>query len=98
MPGPLDNSQAAVDRDATGFEGHEEDDSGVVELGVVADGPDHETEADADVAMMRPVTTTRTPRRADDAGWGSDGPGIDLLRTYVGQLDDGPLLTHPGEL
>ncbi len=34
----------------------------------------------------------------EDRSWGSDGAGIDLLRTYVGQLDDGPLLTHAEEL
>jgi RNA polymerase primary sigma factor len=48
--------------------------------------------ADDSTALLRPV---REPR--GDA-WGSDGPGIDLLRTYVGQLDDGPLLTHAEEL
>ncbi len=39
-----------------------------------------------------------TAAAVDDRAWGSDGPGIDLLRTYVGQLDDGPLLTHAEEL
>jgi RNA polymerase primary sigma factor len=48
--------------------------------------------AEDTAALLRPV------REARGDAWGSDGPGIDLLRTYVGQLDDGPLLTHPEEL
>jgi RNA polymerase primary sigma factor len=43
-------------------------------------------------AVLRPL------REVKGDAWGSDGPGIDLLRTYVGQLDDGPLLTHAEEL
>jgi RNA polymerase primary sigma factor len=48
--------------------------------------------AEDTAALLRPV------REARGDAWGSDGPGIDLLRTYVGQLDDGPLLTHPEAL
>ncbi len=54
---------------------------------------DDPTAVDADedsTAVLRPL-------RADTA-WTSDGGNLDLLRTYVGQLDDGPLLTHPEEL
>lgn len=40
-------------------------------------------------AVLR-VTTKET-------GWGDDGQALDLLRTYVGQLDDGPLLTAEQE-
>ena len=43
-------------------------------------------------AVLRPL------REVKGDAWGSDGPGVDLLRTYVGQLDDGPLLTHAEEL
>ncbi|MCW2924623.1 MAG: sigma-70 family polymerase sigma factor [Thermoleophilia bacterium] len=47
-------------------------------------------DADDGDAVLRPV-------RAE--AWGAgDATSIDLLRTYVGQLDDGPLLTHPEEL
>jgi RNA polymerase primary sigma factor len=41
-------------------------------------------------AVLRPVQAS--------GAWGSEGTSIDLLRTYVGQLDDGPLLTHAEEL
>jgi len=47
---------------------------------------------DESTAVLRPV------RGARGEAWGSEGGGLDLLRTYVGQLDDGPLLTHPEEL
>jgi RNA polymerase primary sigma factor len=50
-------------------------------------------------AELRP--TGKTPSAdtdVDDAVWGADGPGIDLLRTYVSQTGDGPLLTGPEEL
>ena len=48
-------------------------------------------DADEDsAAVLRPVKA--------DTAWTSDGGNLDLLRTYVGQLDDGPLLTHPEEL
>jgi RNA polymerase primary sigma factor len=43
-------------------------------------------------AVLRPL------REVKGDAWGSDGPSVDLLRTYVGQLDDGPLLTHAEEL
>jgi RNA polymerase primary sigma factor len=69
------------------------------------DGPDvldleDGLDPDAAPALLRPIrgglgTSTSSD---EDTGWGSDGPGIDLLRTYVGQLDDGPLLTHEEEL
>lgn len=55
-------------------------------------------------AVLRPTgaapasVPARSSAEDEDAGWGSDGPGVDLLRTYVGQLDDGPLLTHAQEL
>jgi len=49
--------------------------------------------AEETTAVLRPLRSTKS-----DASWGSDGPSLDLLRTYVGQLDDGPLLTHPEEL
>ncbi|MCW2956459.1 MAG: polymerase sigma factor RpoD [Thermoleophilia bacterium] len=52
---------------------------------------DDETPALDDAAVLRPV-------RDADTSWGSDGTSVDLLRTYVGQLDDGPLLTHAEEL
>ncbi len=43
-------------------------------------------------ALLRPV-------QSGSSAWSSGEAGsIDLLRTYVGQLDDGPLLTHPEEL
>ncbi|MCW2961054.1 MAG: polymerase, sigma 70 subunit, RpoD family, partial [Thermoleophilia bacterium] len=45
---------------------------------------------DESAAVLRPLR--------EDTSWGSDGGSIDLLRTYVGQLDDGPLLTHAEEL
>ena len=52
-----------------------------------------------DDATTPPCCARVRERRAGGrSGWGSDGPGLDLLRTYVGQLDDGPLLTHPEEL
>jgi RNA polymerase primary sigma factor len=63
---------------------------------------DHEVdvEADDDVAVLRPVGTGASTAGSTkvDAGWGSDGAGLDLLRTYVSQLDDGPLLTHAEEI
>ena len=42
----------------------------------------------------------RTPKATagEDAAWGSDGATVDLLRTYVGSIGDGPLLTHAEEL
>ena len=49
-----------------------------------------------EAAVLRPVGSTS--KRADQSSWGSDGAGLDLLRTYVSQLDDGPLLTHAEEL
>ncbi|MCB0880498.1 MAG: hypothetical protein KDC46_16130, partial [Thermoleophilia bacterium] len=49
-----------------------------------------ETTAADTAAVLRPVQA--------DTAWGSDSGSIDLLRTYVGQLDDGPLLTHAEEL
>ncbi|MCW2926498.1 MAG: polymerase sigma factor RpoD [Thermoleophilia bacterium] len=55
------------------------------------DAPEVEAAPDSGAALLRPVRESRE-------AWGSDGTGIDLLRTYVGQLDDGPLLTHPEEL
>ncbi len=56
------------------------------DIDVAADGVD-----DA-AAVLRPI------RAETDWGSGSDAVSIDLLRTYVGQLDDGPLLTHAEEL
>ncbi|MBC7461905.1 MAG: sigma-70 family RNA polymerase sigma factor [Thermoleophilia bacterium] len=65
------------------------------------DLPEEDDDAAVDVeddaaAVLRPVGTT--PKRADQSSWGSDGAGLDLLRTYVSQLDDGPLLTHAEEI
>jgi len=63
------------------------------------DTPDDDDNASVDdeaAAVLRPVGTAS--RRADQSSWGSDGAGLDLLRTYVSQLDDGPLLTHAEEL
>ncbi len=58
------------------------------------DPPTSEVDAiDADedsAAVLRPLKA--------DTAWTNDGGNLDLLRTYVGQLDDGPLLTHPEEL
>ena len=52
-----------------------------------------EVEADDDsAAVLRPLRDATT-----DTSWASEG-SLDLLRTYVGQLDDGPLLTHAEEL
>ncbi|MCW2973378.1 MAG: polymerase sigma factor RpoD [Thermoleophilia bacterium] len=59
------------------------------------DAPAVDVDVDA-AAVLRPVGTT--PKRADQSSWGSDGAGLDLLRTYVSQLDDGPLLTHAEEI
>ncbi len=51
-------------------------------------------DADEDsAAVLRPVRDVPA-----DTAWTSDTASIDLLRTYVGQLDDGPLLTHAEEL
>jgi RNA polymerase primary sigma factor len=55
---------------------------------------DHDNKSTPDddtAAVMRPVRESTT-------AWASEPGSIDLLRTYVGQLDDGPLLTHPEEL
>lgn len=59
-----------------------------------------------DAAEIEPIEETspdvavlQTAREAPtDSSWSGDGAGLDLLRTYVGQLDDGPLLTHAEEL
>ena len=56
-----------------------------------------ETE-EADVLEEPSAAVLRPVRAASRDAWGSDGAGLDLLRTYVGQLDDGPLLTHAEEL
>jgi len=66
-------------------------------------GPDDELdpstpEIDSDedsAAVLRPM---RDVAPTSDTAWTSDGGTLDLLRTYVGQLDDGPLLTHAEEL
>ncbi|MCW2960165.1 MAG: polymerase sigma factor RpoD, partial [Thermoleophilia bacterium] len=52
---------------------------------------------DDDDAVDESAAAVLRPLR-EDTSWGSDGGSIDLLRTYVGQLDDGPLLTHAEEL
>ena len=62
------------------------------------DAPDAELDIDDDVAVLRPSDATPAAPKADQPGWASDGAGLDLLRTYVSQLDDGPLLTHAEEL
>ena len=76
------------------------------------DTPDIDTEdpeaVDADAAsvdgpsaLLRPIRSTASANAAASGvvpGWNSDGPGLDLLRTYVSQLDDGPLLTHEEEI
>lgn len=51
-------------------------------------------EAVGEDAVLRPLALVEDP----EVGWSSDGPTIDLLRTYVGQFDNGPLLTHAEEL
>jgi RNA polymerase primary sigma factor len=54
-----------------------------------------------DDAIVEPVEDSPAvlrPVQAGSSAWGSDSGSIDLLRTYVGQLDDGPLLTHAEEL
>ena len=58
--------------------------------GIIPDDPPSADEPSD--AVLRPIESDIS------SSWGSDGPAIDLLRTYVGQLDDGPLLTHAEEL
>jgi RNA polymerase primary sigma factor len=65
----------------------EPDDEAVVDVDAV-DGPVEHADS---AALLRPT-------RATDTSWGSDASSLDPLRTYVGQLDDGPLLTHAEEL
>ncbi len=52
-------------------------------------------EPEADEGGIDSIDLTIDP---DDIAWGGNSKGLDLLRTYVGQLDDGPLLTHAEEL
>ena len=53
---------------------------------------------DAVLRAVEPVPAAGGIPTTRDDGWSSEGPSVDLLRTYVGQLDNGPLLTHPQEL
>lgn len=60
-------------------------------------GDDPEVPAD-DTDLQAPVGADAILRvTGAETGWGDDGQAIDLLRTYVGQLDDGPLLTAEQE-
>ena len=49
-------------------------------------------------AVLRPLRATAASNTAASSSWSGDGAGLDLLRTYVSQLDDGPLLTHEEEI
>jgi RNA polymerase primary sigma factor len=60
--------------------------------------PDDDVEVLDDTPAAADAAAVLRPVRAASETWGSDGGSIDLLRTYVGQLDDGPLLTHAEEL
>ena len=58
------------------------------------------TDTDEDsAAVLRPLRDVASDKPSKgDTAWSSEGASVDLLRTYVGQLDDGPLLTHAEEL
>lgn len=72
------------------------------ELDHAAEVEERTDASDDDVAVLRPLQSTAATNsaasRSGSAGWSGDGAGLDLLRTYVSQLDDGPLLTHEQEI
>jgi RNA polymerase primary sigma factor len=66
---------------------------------IAGDVPDPELSLQADAIEPVLVGASDAVLRvtAKEPGWGDDGQALDLLRTYVGQLDDGPLLTSEQE-